>query len=187
MCLCLFIVAKSLANTSVNCLWPCEACLISCGAGRRRSSLHQFRLSVETVCCHDVDPARTLLPIASPMVTTNNPCCASHYTSVEARLARLGLLPSTPLTALQRDSMNKLQWCVLLLATAIVCTESHRLLSAESQPAGRSLAEVDENAFEHQRILAELEEVHQLRERMLQQGEQSLSQYSMHCGTASSA
>ena len=83
--------------------------------------------------------------------------------------------------------MNKLQWCVLLLATAIVCTESHRLLSVESQPAGRSLAEVDENAFEHQRILAELEEVHQLRERMLQQGEQSLSQYSMHCGTASSA
>ncbi|DBB08832.1 hypothetical protein WJX82_011463 [Trebouxia sp. C0006] len=65
--------------------------------------------------------------------------------------------------------MNKLQWCVLLLATAIVCTESHRLLSAESQSAGRKLAETDDNALEHQRILAELEEVHQLRERMLQQ------------------
>ena len=78
------------------------------------------------------------------------------------------------LTALQSDSMNKLQWCVLLLATAIVCTESHRLLSAESQSAGRKLAETDDNALEHQRILAELEEVHQLRERMLQQGEQSL-------------
>ena len=78
------------------------------------------------------------------------------------------------LTALQSDSMNKLQWCVLLLATAIFCTESHRLLSAESQSAGRKLAETDDNALEHQRILAELEEVHQLRERMLQQGEQSL-------------
>ncbi|DBA69490.1 TPA: hypothetical protein ACH3X2_012766 [Trebouxia sp. C0005] len=64
---------------------------------------------------------------------------------------------------------NKLRWCVLLLATAIVCTESHRLLSAESQLAGRKLVETDENALEHQRILAELEEVHQLRERMLQQ------------------
>ncbi len=74
----------------------------------------------------------------------------------------------------QSDTMNKLQWCVLLLATAIVCTESHRLLSAESQPTGRKLAETDEIALEHQRILAELEEVHQLRERMLQQGEQSL-------------
>jgi hypothetical protein len=71
--------------------------------------------------------------------------------------------------------MNKIHWCVLLLATAIVCTESHRLLSAENQPAGRSLAESDENALEHQRILAELEEVHQLRERMLQQGAHSLS------------
>lgn len=67
--------------------------------------------------------------------------------------------------------MNKLGWCLLVLATAIVCTESHRLLSAEKQAKGRSLAELTEaTALEHQRILAELEEVHQLRERMLQQG-----------------
>ena len=71
--------------------------------------------------------------------------------------------------------MNKLGWCLLVLATAIVCTESHRLLSSEKQAEGRNLAELTEaSALEHQRILAELEEVHQLRERMLQQGEQSL-------------
>ena len=102
------------------------------------------------------------------------PCRAFHDTNLEARSARLYALTVKLLTALQSDSMNKLQWCVLLLATAIVCTESHRLLSAESQSAGRKLAETDDNALEHQRILAELEEVHQLRERMLQQGEQSL-------------
>ena len=108
----------------------------------------------------------------------------SQYTNAEVRSDRLQALTVSVVDALQSDNMNKLQWCVLLLATAIVCTESHRLLSAESQPAGRKLAEIDDNALEHQRILAELEEVHQLRERMLQQGEQSLFQYSMHCDTA---
>lgn len=48
---------------------------------------------------------------------------------------------------------------------------SHRLLHGET--GQRSLLEnsqISEHAVEQQRILAELEEVHQLRERMLQEG-----------------
>ena len=63
--------------------------------------------------------------------------------------------------------MNKLQSCLLLLATALLAVQCHRMLAEEQLPE-RSLAEAD--AAEHQRILAELEEVHQLRERMLQEG-----------------
>lgn len=66
--------------------------------------------------------------------------------------------------------MNKVHWCLLLLATALVCAESNREFSAEGQADSRKLAATsDETAVEHQRILAELEEVHQLRERMLQE------------------
>ena len=67
--------------------------------------------------------------------------------------------------------MNRLQWGVLLLVAALACVQSHRILS-ESSIEGRQLSEASqETAVEHQRILAELEEVHQLRERMLQEGE----------------
>ncbi len=48
---------------------------------------------------------------------------------------------------------------VLLLSILVMGVASRQLLDAD----------VD-TALEHQRILAELEEVHQLRERMLQQG-----------------
>ena len=51
---------------------------------------------------------------------------------------------------------------------------SHRTLDAYGLPAQRSLLtnqQFSEEAVEQQRILAELEEVHQLRERMLQEGE----------------
>ncbi len=84
--------------------------------------------------------------------------------------------------------MNKLQWCTLLLATVLVCAQSHRLLAAEGQIKGRNLAEVTDSedaALEHQRILAELEEVHQLRERMLQEGEHYQRHHALpHCGAA---
>lgn len=56
----------------------------------------------------------------------------------------------------------------VLTMALIVGATSHRLLSAETGLAGRELSE---DAVERQRILAELEEVHQLRERMLQEGE----------------
>ena len=48
----------------------------------------------------------------------------------------------------------------LLLSILIVSVASRQLLDADM-----------DTALEHQRILAELEEVHQLRERMLQQGQ----------------
>lgn len=48
---------------------------------------------------------------------------------------------------------------VLLLSILVVGVASRQLLDADL-----------DSALEHQRILAELEEVHQLRERMLQQG-----------------
>ena len=61
---------------------------------------------------------------------------------------------------------------VVLLATALIVGGSARVLTAEttsvSQRAeGRALSE---ETVERQRILAELEELHQLRERMLQEG-----------------
>ena len=55
----------------------------------------------------------------------------------------------------------------VLVMALIAGATSHRLLSAETGLAGRELSE---DAVERQRILAELEEVHQLRERMLQEG-----------------
>ncbi len=84
------IVARSLAKTCVNCCWPCEALLISCGAGRRRSLLHNSRLSVGTVCCHDT--AWTLLTSASSCYCTKKTCCAIHYANVEVRSALLQAL-----------------------------------------------------------------------------------------------
>ena len=61
---------------------------------------------------------------------------------------------------------------ILLLATLFIAGVASRGLSAETgltlqRTAGRELSE---DAVERQRILAELEEVHQLRERMLQEG-----------------
>jgi hypothetical protein len=53
---------------------------------------------------------------------------------------------------------------MLLLSALVVSAASRTLLNGISQAS-----EGDQNE-QHQRILAELEEVHQLRERMLQQG-----------------
>ncbi len=53
---------------------------------------------------------------------------------------------------------------ILLLSALVVSAASRTLLNGISQA---SEGDQDE---QHQRILAELEEVHQLRERMLQQG-----------------
>ena len=50
---------------------------------------------------------------------------------------------------------------IILLSALIVSAASRTLLDGTSQAS---------EAEQHQRILAELEEVHQLRERMLQQG-----------------
>ena len=60
--------------------------------------------------------------------------------------------------------MNKVNVALFLAALMVVgaYAEPRKLLATE----GRDMAELEE----HQRILAELEEVHQLRERMLQQG-----------------
>ena len=62
--------------------------------------------------------------------------------------------------------MNATKVALLLLSLLVVGSTAHRLLEANSQKA----EDVSE-AAEHQRILSELEEVHQLRERMLQEGE----------------
>ncbi len=54
----------------------------------------------------------------------------------------------------------------------VVGAASHRLLRSETGPAAQQLEgrELSEEAAARQRILAELEQVHQLRERMLQAG-----------------
>ena len=75
-----------------------------------------------------------------------------------------------PIFDLQLLIMNRLQWGALVFVAALACVQSHRLLS-ERSAEDRQLSEVSQGtAAEHQRILAELEEVHQLRERMLQEG-----------------
>lgn len=66
--------------------------------------------------------------------------------------------------------MANRRFVVLLLATVFVAgAASHRLLSTDLT-SQRPARELSEDAVERQRILAELEEVHQLRERMLQEG-----------------
>lgn len=64
----------------------------------------------------------------------------------------------------QLPEMRNRSVAVLMLAMVVIgaLAEPRKLLEAEN--AGLS------DAAEHQRILAELEEVHQLRERMLQEG-----------------
>ena len=62
--------------------------------------------------------------------------------------------------------MNNTRVALLVLSMLVAGAAAHRLLAANSAKAA-SLAD----AAEHQRILSELEEVHQLRERMLQEGE----------------
>ncbi len=61
--------------------------------------------------------------------------------------------------------MNTTKMTLLFLSMIVLGATAHRLLEATSQKTGAL-----DNAEEHQRILAELEEVHSLRERMLQQG-----------------
>jgi hypothetical protein len=64
--------------------------------------------------------------------------------------------------------MNKVNVALFFAALMVIgaCAEPRKLLATTE---GRELVEAEE----HQRILAELEEVHQLRERMLQAGTQS--------------
>lgn len=63
---------------------------------------------------------------------------------------------------------------LLLVAVMIVGAASHRPLVEEAdfrpQRSLLDVRDVSAETTEHQRILAELEEVHQLRERMLQEG-----------------
>lgn len=63
--------------------------------------------------------------------------------------------------------MRAHQALLLLLSVLVVSATSRTLLSG----SGQDLSGAQEE--EHQRILAELEEVHQLRERMLQQGKRA--------------
>ncbi len=65
---------------------------------------------------------------------------------------------------------------LLFLSMIVLGATAHRLLEATSRKETGAL----DNAEEHQRILAELEEVHNLRERMLQQGK-ALSRNSCTC------
>ena len=53
---------------------------------------------------------------------------------------------------------------------ALTCVQGHRLLSASNMQDSKLSEASEASAVEQQRILAELEEVHQLRERMLQEG-----------------
>ena len=67
--------------------------------------------------------------------------------------------------------MTVTKTATLFLSMIIISAASHRFLAthASSQHLAFDDRELSE-AEEHQRILSELEEVHQLRERMLQQG-----------------
>ena len=73
------------------------------------------------------------------------------------------------------QEMNKVNIALFFAALMVIgaCAEPRKLLATTE---GRELVEAEE----HQRILAELEEVHQLRERMLQTGRQSYRSYLRH-------
>lgn len=64
-----------------------------------------------------------------------------------------------------QPTMNKVNITLFFAALLVIgaCAEPRKLLASNE---GAQLTD----ASEHQRILAELEEVHQLRERMLQEG-----------------
>ena len=70
---------------------------------------------------------------------------------------------------------------LLLMSYCIVGAASHRLLRAENDLAAQHLAgrELSEEGAARQRIFAELEQVHQLRERMLQEGNLLHTAYSL--------
>lgn len=69
------------------------------------------------------------------------------------------LLNACALLHAQVKKMVNMRLAVLVLSVLLVSVTSRQLQDIEA-----------DSALEHQRILAELEEVHQLRERMLQQG-----------------
>lgn len=70
------------------------------------------------------------------------------------------------LVVLQFINMNKINVAVFFAALLVIgaCAEPRKMLADTEE--GKLM-----EAQEHQRILAELEEVHALRERMLQEGE----------------
>ncbi len=74
-----------------------------------------------------------------------------------------------PLLALQAEMMYASRLVLALLSVLVISAASRKLLIAEES----GLVLEGGQAEEHQRILAELEEVHQLRERMLQEGKLS--------------
>ena len=72
---------------------------------------------------------------------------------------------------IRRIAMRSNVLVFLLVAALIGSVTSHRSLRADTGSQRLAGRELSEDAIERQRILAELEEVHQLRERMLQEGE----------------
>ena len=69
---------------------------------------------------------------------------------------------------------NKAPLILLLAAIVVMGVSSHRLLAAEvDHRLLLNQQKVSVERVERQRILAEIEEVHQLRERMLQEGKRS--------------
>lgn len=92
------------------------------------------------------------------------PSCPLQSSHTQAAL--LNLLSTLACGA--EPEMNKVNIALFFAALMVIgaCAEPRKLLATTE---GRELVEAEE----HQRILAELEEVHQLRERMLQTGRQS--------------
>ena len=70
--------------------------------------------------------------------------------------------------------VQRIQLMLLLVAVMVMGAASHRPLEKEAdfrpQRSLLNVRDVSAETTEHQRILAELEQVHQLRERMLQEG-----------------
>ena len=83
--------------------------------------------------------------------------------------------------ALQVIMASKASLVLLLVAILVAGAASQRRVAADHLlPARRSLLnkqEASAEQAERQRILAELEEVHQLRERMLQEGQMRFLQF----------
>ncbi|KAL0019258.1 hypothetical protein WJX77_005835 [Trebouxia sp. C0004] len=87
--------------------------------------------------------------------------CSSAFLSIDAHLFAFRSLAVTVTPASVMNKMSMAAIAVLLVSVMFIGAQSRKTLGTVD------VATIE--AMEHQRILAELEEVHQLRERMLQQ------------------
>ena len=124
----------------------------------------------DLVSCLLILPSYTAIDLSVHKARSSFPCYTAliaDSTSFAHTLLLLNIM------MVQSPKMQIHTMVVLLLATMSIRADAapRKLLKT-----GLATDDVMDLATQHQRILAELEEVHQLRERMLQEGESTVEQ-----------